>query len=122
MLWFREASSRPLTAEVWFRFHGNLCETCGGQRGSGRVLPISVFYHQSSTQSSSSSCCYYQKDKGAKPGNLPKSKFISEFCECWIEKNFHLVVKGSSVSCHAVRHGIGLPRARPDMLGMRAAL
>jgi len=45
-----------------------------------------------------------------------------QFREFWIEKNFLLVIKGSSVSCDAVRHGMGLPCARPDMLAMSAAL
>jgi hypothetical protein len=43
------ASRRPLTAEARFRFRGNLCETRGGQRGTGTVLPLSVFYDHCST-------------------------------------------------------------------------
>jgi hypothetical protein len=36
----------------------------------------------------------YQKDKRAKPGNLPESNALSEIGENWIEKYFHFVFEG----------------------------
>jgi hypothetical protein len=44
-------------------------------------------YHSTySLYSSISTCCSYQKDKRAKPGNLPKSNVLSEIGENCIEK------------------------------------
>jgi hypothetical protein len=37
----------------------------------------------------------YQKDKRAKPGNLPKSSFLSEIGQYWTEKYFHVVFVSS---------------------------
>jgi hypothetical protein len=57
------------------------------------LLSASLFpcqYHSTiAPYSSSSTCCSYQKDKRAKPGNLPKSDALSEIRERWTEKCFN---------------------------------
>jgi hypothetical protein len=75
---------RPLTAEDRFRSQASPCEICGGQCGSGTdfspktsVFPCQLSFHHCSILSSST-CCSYQKDKRAKPGNLPESNALSE--------------------------------------------
>ena len=70
-------SCRPLTAKVRLRTQASPYEICGGQSGTGTSFPPSTFgfpcqYHSSNSRySSSSKSCSYQKDKRAKPGNLP---------------------------------------------------
>ena len=80
-------------AEAQVRSKVSPCEICGGQSVTGRCFSpsASVFpcqYHSTNAPYSvSSTCCFYQKDKRAKPGNLPKkSNALSEIGEHWIEK------------------------------------
>ena len=82
----------PLTTEALIRSQTSPCKICGGQSGAGtRSSPsTSVFpcqYHSAvAVYSSESACCCYQKDKRAKPGNLPKSSALSETGERWTKK------------------------------------
>ena len=57
----------------------------------GVRLDLNSFYSQVFTQRP---CSYYQKDKWAKPGNLPKSNALSEIEEHWIQKCFHFLSTG----------------------------
>jgi hypothetical protein len=74
-------SLRPLAAKAQVRYQINPCEICGGQSGTGTGL----------SASNSSTRCSFQKDKRAKPGNLPKSKAVSEIGEHWTEKDLHFL-------------------------------
>lgn len=60
--------------------------------GTGFSPSILVFPYQygstSAPSSSSPTCCSYQKDKEARPGNLPKSNAFSETGEHWMEQPF----------------------------------
>ena len=83
-----------LTAEAWVRFQANPCEICGGysDTGTGFSQSTSFFpcqYH-STNAPYSSTYCSYQKDKRPKHGNLPKSNYLSEIGEHWIEKCYIL--------------------------------
>lgn len=73
------------------------CGIIGPQSGNGTGFSseYSCFYLYYSTSSSyptssTSTCCPYQKNKEAKPGNLPESDGLSEIGENWIGKYFKL--------------------------------
>ena len=86
--WGQEASLRLVTAGVP---RSVLCKICGRQSGIGKGfapsaacshgqnLPTNVPYSSSPTSYS------HHKYKRAKPGNLPKSKVVSEVLEHWVE-------------------------------------
>ena len=73
-------SRRPLAAEARDRSQATPCEDCGGQSGTETGFPprTSVvpceYYPTNAPHWSSSASCSYRKDKGAKPGNLPKKR------------------------------------------------
>jgi hypothetical protein len=54
------------------------------------VFPVSVIPPMLRTHLKST-FCIYQKDKQAKPGDLPKSNNLPEIEEYWIEKYFALL-------------------------------
>jgi hypothetical protein len=47
-----------------------------------------------------SACCHYQKDKLAKPGDLPKSNALSELQQLWVPNCFHFFLWSARFYCH----------------------
>jgi len=86
----------PLTAATWVR---SRVRFCGGKSGNetGVSPSTSVFLYQylstNAPYSSSSTYRSYQKDKRAKPGNLPKRSALSKIGDHGIEEYFHLIFK-----------------------------
>jgi hypothetical protein len=87
-------SRRPVTAEARVLSQVISCEIYDGHGGVGTgVSPIYsgfrfLYHYTNAPHSSLSTCCSYQKDKRAKPGNLPKGNVLSETGEHRIEKYF----------------------------------
>ena len=98
------ASRRPLNAEARFRSQVSPCKICGGQNGSvtGFSPSISVLpcqCHSTDAPISSLSTRFsYQRDKGAKPWNVPKISAASEIGQYWI----HSVKLRSLELCHKI--------------------
>jgi hypothetical protein len=82
---------RPITVKAWVWSQVSPSEICGGQSSnvagfSPSPLVFRCQYHSTmASYSSSSTFCSYQKDKQAKPGNLPKSNAGLDLKKRWIE-------------------------------------
>jgi len=87
----RPVRCRRFNVDAWVRYHVHLLKIFGGHVIVGQhflqvlvfpfsfILPIFITHvHLHAT------CCCYQKDKGAKPCNLPKSHVTSEIEERWV--------------------------------------
>ena len=59
-----------------------------------RCSPVNIVPPMLHTYSSSSTCCCYQKEKGAEPGNLPKSSGFSELGSVGLKGAFTYCVQG----------------------------
>ena len=75
---------RPLSVEARVPSQISECEICGAQSGTKTGFPPTAWFspcHYHSTNapySSPSTCRPYQKDKRARPGNLPKNLALSD--------------------------------------------
>ena len=78
-------SRRTLIAEGWVR-QLYPCESVRSTKCHWDRLFSQYFVFPLSAHSSSSICGCYQKDKLARPGNLPRSNSVSEFGEHEAEK------------------------------------
>ena len=82
-------SHRTLPAQARVRFRKYMRDLWWIRWHSERLLRLSVsFHHAPRTR------CSYKKDKRAKPGNLPKSKVVSEIGSIGEKKYSHVVFKG----------------------------
>jgi hypothetical protein len=88
-------SRRHRTAESLVRSQVSPCEICVGKIGTGTKFSLSTSGFPvviPSIHEGSLSVCYsYQRDKRAKPGNLPKSNALSEVRERWVERYFYFL-------------------------------
>jgi len=98
----RPANRRSLCGEARVRSQVSPCEVSGAPSSSGIgfctstavALQVLRFPPASATPPMlhpSSTCYFHQKGKWAKPGNLPKSNYLSQIGEHWTEQKFHLV-------------------------------
>ena len=79
----------PWSVRVRFLF--NPVSLGQGFRQVFTFLPVSISpFHSTNAPHSLSTCCSCQKNKWAKPGNLPKRSAISEFGALLVEKYVHL--------------------------------
>ena len=103
----RKPGLEPRTVRVGFVVDQEALDT--GFSPSTSVLPCQ-YDHTNAPYSSSSTCCCYQKDKRAKPGNLPKCNALLEIWEQCIERTCIKPVKGSmqslgnTLKCALYRH------------------
>ena len=81
-------------------------------------LPVPVFpcqYHSTiAPHSPWSTCCHYQKDKRAKPGDLPKSNSVSELQQFWVANCFHFFYEPSDFTVIPVRLKLSFSRLWPS--------
>lgn len=75
------------------------------------VLQFSLrHYHPTcAAHSSLSTCCFYQKNKGSKPGSVPKSSAFSEVGEHWI-LGAHVPSSTACTSCGSYNVNIKMSR------------
>lgn len=93
----RSVSRWPLTAEAWVRSQVSRSEIFGGQSYTRTGFsPSALGFHcqynsTNGTHSSSGACSCYQKEKLAKPWNLPKISAVLEIGEHQIENTVTLL-------------------------------
>ena len=78
-------SRQPLNAEDRVPSQASPYEIYGWQ--SGTVF-LRHYHSISAPNLYSSTCCSHQKNKKAKPGNVPKRNVLSDIGEHWIEMHF----------------------------------
>jgi hypothetical protein len=105
----RAVSPRPLTTEAWVRSQISPSGICGGQIGTRAGFPprapvfLSLYHSTSAPDSFSSTYAHRSRSRKTSVRSLVTSKkknknnAVSEICQHWIEKYFHIILEGLSI-------------------------